>query len=46
MAANLVLQRTLYSGQRLVPLGDEHQRPPANGGIERFGLQFEQAGIH
>ena len=40
------LERTAYSSQCLFPLGDEHQRQPANRGIEGFGLQFEAAAIH
>ena len=39
------LQRAMDPSQRLVPFGDEHQRQPANGGIEGFALQFELTGI-
>jgi hypothetical protein len=39
-------QRTSYSGHRFCPLGDEHERQPANSGIKEFGLQFKQAGVH
>jgi hypothetical protein len=47
MAANLVpgLSARCIPASALSRSG-MHQRQPANGGIERFGLQFEQASIH
>ena len=40
------LQRAMDCCQRLVPLGDKHQRQSADSGIEIFGFQIECTGVH